>query len=311
MVEYAQHEHHPRAVGDRRRPARAGGRPRPADPRPAGRRRARRPAPDERAGRPDRPARSCGRASRSSASRCTPRPGPPRSWARTAVPGLWLRRRPQIECDMVVVAAGIRPNVGPGRHQRIHRRAGDRRRRPDAHHRRRRRLRGRRVRAAPRRGLRPGRAAVGAGRGAGRPHHRHEPGRAAYHGSRTATKLKVAGVDVASMGVQGPERDTDEHVQFSEPKHGIYKTIIIRDGKLIGATLVGDVSKVAFLMQAFDRGPAAAGGADRADVRPRHPGGRGRRRRAGRRRAGLQLQRGQQGRPCRLRRREARRRSPA
>jgi len=75
-----------------------------------------------------------------------------------------------------------------------------------------------------------------------------------YQGSRMATKLKVAGVDVAAMGLKEPEHPDDEFVQFSEPKHGIYKTIIVRDGKLVGATLVGDVSKVAFLMQAFDRG---------------------------------------------------------
>lgn len=78
--------------------------------------------------------------------------------------------------------------------------------------------------------------------------------RAAYHGSRTATKLKVAGVNVAAMGLKEPEREDDEFVQFSEPKHGVYKTIIVRDDKLVGATLVGDVSKLAFLMQAFDRG---------------------------------------------------------
>ena len=47
---------------------------------------------------------------------------------------------------------------------------------------------------------------------------------AAYHGSRTATKLKVAGVDVASMGLKGPERDTDEVLVFSEPKRGVYKS---------------------------------------------------------------------------------------
>jgi nitrite reductase (NADH) large subunit len=77
---------------------------------------------------------------------------------------------------------------------------------------------------------------------------------AAYHGSRTATKLKVAGVDVAAMGVKAPERDDDEFVQYSEPRRGVYKTVVVREDKLIGATLVGDVSKVAFLMQAFDRG---------------------------------------------------------
>jgi nitrite reductase (NADH) large subunit len=77
---------------------------------------------------------------------------------------------------------------------------------------------------------------------------------ASYHGSRTATKLKVAGVDVAAMGITAPEREDDEFVVFSEPKRGVYKSVIIRDDRLIGATLLGDVSKVGFLMQAFDRG---------------------------------------------------------
>jgi nitrite reductase (NADH) large subunit len=79
---------------------------------------------------------------------------------------------------------------------------------------------------------------------------------AAYHGSRVATKLKVAGVDVAAMGLKEPERDDDETLVFAEPRKGVYKRVIIRDGRLVGATLVGDVRKVAFLMQAFDRGLA-------------------------------------------------------
>ncbi|HEX6354228.1 nitrite reductase large subunit NirB [Actinophytocola sp.] len=78
--------------------------------------------------------------------------------------------------------------------------------------------------------------------------------KAAYHGSRTATKLKVAGVDVASMGVQGPERDDDEFLVFAEPNRGVYKSVVVRENRLVGATLLGDVGKVAFLMQAFDRG---------------------------------------------------------
>ena len=77
---------------------------------------------------------------------------------------------------------------------------------------------------------------------------------AAYHGSRNATKLKVAGVDVASMGLMRPERDDDEFVRFSEPRRGVYKSVVVRDGKLVGATLLGDVEKVAFLTQSFDRG---------------------------------------------------------
>jgi nitrite reductase (NADH) large subunit len=77
---------------------------------------------------------------------------------------------------------------------------------------------------------------------------------AAYLGSRRATKLKVAGVEVASMGLTEPEKDTDEHIVFSEPRRGVFKSIVIRDGKIVGATLLGDSKKVAFLQQAFDRG---------------------------------------------------------
>jgi nitrite reductase (NADH) large subunit len=75
-----------------------------------------------------------------------------------------------------------------------------------------------------------------------------------YLGSRTATKLKVAGVDVASMGLPGPELDTDEHIVFSEPSRGVFKSIVIRDNKMVGATLLGDSRKVAYLTQAFDQG---------------------------------------------------------
>ena len=77
--------------------------------------------------------------------------------------------------------------------------------------------------------------------------------RAAYHGSKIATKLKVMGVEVASMGIVEPEYPEDEVVQFSEPKRGTYKKLIIRDGRLVGGILLGDISKAAYLMQAFDR----------------------------------------------------------
>ncbi|WP_369070137.1 nitrite reductase large subunit NirB [Kineococcus terrestris] len=77
--------------------------------------------------------------------------------------------------------------------------------------------------------------------------------RAEYHGSRTATKLKVAGVDVVQMGLPGPETEDDEFVVFSEPHRGVYQNAVVRDGRLVGATLLGDVRKTAFLQQAFDQ----------------------------------------------------------
>ncbi|MDP9170916.1 MAG: nitrite reductase large subunit NirB [Acidobacteriota bacterium] len=77
--------------------------------------------------------------------------------------------------------------------------------------------------------------------------------RAAYHGSKVATKLKVMGVELASMGIVDPQLPEDEVVTFSEPKKGTYKKLIIRDGRLVGGILLGDLSKAAYLMQTFDR----------------------------------------------------------
>ncbi|MGI4895812.1 MAG: nitrite reductase large subunit NirB [Janthinobacterium lividum] len=76
---------------------------------------------------------------------------------------------------------------------------------------------------------------------------------AEYHGTRTSTKLKVAGVDLVAMGLAGPERDGDEFVVFSEPHRGVYLNVVVRDDRLVGATLLGDVRKTAFLSEAFDQ----------------------------------------------------------
>lgn len=76
---------------------------------------------------------------------------------------------------------------------------------------------------------------------------------AVYTGSKLATKLKVMGVELASMGIPDPESPGDEVVVFSEPKRGRYKKLVIRNGRLVGAIMLGDLDKVAYLTQAFDR----------------------------------------------------------
>jgi NAD(P)H-dependent nitrite reductase large subunit len=74
----------------------------------------------------------------------------------------------------------------------------------------------------------------------------------AYHGSKVATRLKVAGVELASMGLTEAVEQRDEIVQFSEPSHGTYKKLIIRDGRLMGGILLGESSKAAYLLHAFE-----------------------------------------------------------
>jgi nitrite reductase (NADH) large subunit len=76
----------------------------------------------------------------------------------------------------------------------------------------------------------------------------------AYQGSRTSTKLKVMGVELAVMGEKEPSLESDELVHYSEPRRGVYKKLIIRGGHLAGAILLGDGSSTPGLIQAFDRG---------------------------------------------------------
>ena len=79
---------------------------------------------------------------------------------------------------------------------------------------------------------------------------------ARYHGSRLYTRLKVAGVEVAAMGLLEPASDADEVVQVVEPRRRSYRKLIVRDGRLVGAMLVGDTDAAARLVQLFDRGEA-------------------------------------------------------
>ena len=74
---------------------------------------------------------------------------------------------------------------------------------------------------------------------------------AQYLGSQTSTRLKVMGVELASMG-EAREREGDEVIQYVEARKGRYKKLVIRDGSLAGAVLLGDARKAAMLMQVFE-----------------------------------------------------------
>jgi nitrite reductase (NADH) large subunit len=63
---------------------------------------------------------------------------------------------------------------------------------------------------------------------------------AAYQGSVVATNLKVSGVSLFSAGdFVGTEGS--EAILLSDVRRGTYKKLVIADGRLIGAVLIGDV----------------------------------------------------------------------
>lgn len=60
-----------------------------------------------------------------------------------------------------------------------------------------------------------------------------------YQGSLTSTKLKVTGIDLFSAGEFMGGVGTEEIV-MSDPFGGVYKKLVIKDDKLIGACMYGD-----------------------------------------------------------------------
>jgi nitrite reductase (NADH) large subunit len=76
---------------------------------------------------------------------------------------------------------------------------------------------------------------------------------ARYHGSKPYARLKVAGVDVSSMGILEPELEDDQVVQIIEERRNAYRKLIIREQKLVGAMLVGNTNAAASLVQRYDR----------------------------------------------------------
>jgi nitrite reductase (NADH) large subunit len=69
--------------------------------------------------------------------------------------------------------------------------------------------------------------------------HLAEFGIGRYTGSQTSTKLKVTGIDLFSAGNFTGGADCEEIV-MSDPYGGVYKKLVIKDDKLIGACLYGD-----------------------------------------------------------------------
>src|SRR3984885_6543064 len=71
---------------------------------------------------------------------------------------------------------------------------------------------------------------------------------AAYGGSVVATNLKVSGVSVFSagdfIGAEGSET-----ILLSDVRHGTYKKLVISEGRLPGAVLVGDVESALWYLE--------------------------------------------------------------
>ena len=143
----------------------------------------------------------------------------------------------EVPADLVVMAVGIRPNTQLAEKMRLHVNRGivvsdTLQTTTDA-----------RIYAvgecAAHRGIAYGLVAPLFEQGKVLANHLAEFGIGRYQGSLTSTKLKVTGIDLFSAGdFQGG--DNTEEIVMSDPFGGVYKKLVIKDDKLVGACLYGD-----------------------------------------------------------------------
>ncbi|MGZ3237477.1 MAG: nitrite reductase large subunit NirB, partial [Burkholderiaceae bacterium] len=74
-----------------------------------------------------------------------------------------------------------------------------------------------------------------------------------YQGSVTSTKLKVTGIDLFSAGEFMGGEGTEEIV-LSDPLGGVYKKLVIKENKLVGACLYGDTVDGSWYFQLLREG---------------------------------------------------------
>ncbi|WP_176084708.1 nitrite reductase large subunit NirB [Martelella sp. HB161492] len=78
-------------------------------------------------------------------------------------------------------------------------------------------------------------------------------GSAEYHGSEVNTKLKVTGIKLFSAGdfADGPDR---EEIVLRDATRGVYKRVILKDNRVIGAVLYGETEDGAWYFDMLKRG---------------------------------------------------------
>ena len=74
-----------------------------------------------------------------------------------------------------------------------------------------------------------------------------------YEGSVTSTKLKVTGIDLFSAGNFRGDADSDDII-YRDPAAGIYKKLVIKDNRVDGAVLYGDTIDGAWYFQLMREG---------------------------------------------------------
>ncbi|MBM0123838.1 FAD-dependent oxidoreductase [Pimelobacter simplex] len=75
-----------------------------------------------------------------------------------------------------------------------------------------------------------------------------------YDGARIVARLRATDLDVAVLGDAEAELAAGgEVVEVANPVSGSHRRLVVRDGRIVAATLVGDLSRIGLITQHFDR----------------------------------------------------------
>lgn len=74
-----------------------------------------------------------------------------------------------------------------------------------------------------------------------------------YPGSATSLKLKVSGIELFSAG-EFVGAEGDELLRYRDPRRGIYKKLVLRAGRLVGAVLIGDARDSSWYFELIQSG---------------------------------------------------------
>ncbi len=75
-----------------------------------------------------------------------------------------------------------------------------------------------------------------------------------YKGTIPSNTLKIVGIDLTSMGLVNPEEPRYEEIKKTLPEKGIYKKIVLDQGKIVGAIILGETKSIAPIKVLMDRG---------------------------------------------------------
>jgi nitrite reductase (NADH) large subunit len=74
-----------------------------------------------------------------------------------------------------------------------------------------------------------------------------------YPGTIPSNTLKIIGIDLASMGLVNPEGLGYEEIKKSDKTAGVYRKIVLQQGVIVGAIILGEIKSVAPIKRLMDQ----------------------------------------------------------